>query len=166
MSVWARIRLPEELGVDLHACKKRLRAMARDNVRAQWLRATGSDELVFLGLRPPDGDGFFDPLALKTVSVGLVYKVNLGDFNSVTPAYQDWADLRDVRSSGESHLCLHRLWESLWANVEDEIRRARGQGSDPAAYFGLPPIEVEDLTPAPAAAGSANGRGNGRVPAY
>jgi hypothetical protein len=37
------------------------------------------------------------------------------------------------------------MWQSLWANVEDEISRAQGHGGT-GGFFGLPEIEVEDLT--------------------
>jgi hypothetical protein len=40
------------------------------------------------------------------------------------------------------------MWDSLWANIEDEISRARGFGSVPDAFFGLPQVEIEDLMPA------------------
>ena len=118
--------------------------MARENVRAQLQRLHGKDEAIFLGLVPPvDGQ---DPIFVRTVSLGLVYKVNLGDFNSITPAYSDWSDLRHVANSPtELHLALERMWASLWANTEDELSRARGDG-ETDAYFGLPTITVEDLT--------------------
>lgn len=45
-------------------------------------------------------------------------------------------------------MALERMWQSLWANVEDEISRAQGHGAT-GAFFGLPVIEVEDLTTTP-----------------
>ena len=159
MTVWVKTDVPEGAAFDLHDCKSRLRQMARDNVRAQLQRLQGNSEVVFLGLRPP-ASGSEDPIFVRTVSVSLVYKVNLGDYNSITPSYTDWADVRHVaHSPGELHLALTRMWASLWANVEDEIARARGHG-DSGAFLGLPQIPVEDLTAAPAAA-HASGRANG-----
>jgi hypothetical protein len=50
------------------------------------------------------------------------------------------------------------MWQSLWANIDDEIARARGHGSS-NGFFGLPAIEVEDLTgKAAAATPPVNGR--------
>jgi hypothetical protein len=51
-------------------------------------------------------------------------------------------------------MALDRMWQSLWANVEDEISRAQGKGGS-GGFFGLPAIAVEDLTQS---AGAANGR--------
>lgn len=159
MTVWVKTNVPEGAAFDLHDCKNRLRQMARDNVRAQLQRLQGNNEVVFLGLRPPASSAE-DPIFVRTVSVSLVYKVNLGDYNSITPGYTDWADVRHVAGSpGELHLALTRMWASLWANVEDEIARARGHGAS-GAFLGLPQIPVEDLTTAPAAAQAA-GRVNG-----
>jgi hypothetical protein len=131
--------------------------MARDNVRAQLQRLQGNNEVVFLGLRPP-ASGSEDPIFVRTVSVSLVYKVNLGDYNSITPGYTDWADLRHVaHSPGELHMALERMWASLWANIEDEIARARGKGAT-GAFLGLPQVPPqfagEDLTVAAATARS------------
>ena len=144
ITIWVKSRVPEGEAYDLHDAKRRLRQMARENVRAQLQRLHGNDEAIFLGLIPPvDGH---DPIFVRTVSLGLVYKVNLGDFNSITPAYSDWSDLRHVANSPtELHLALERMWASLWANTEDELSRARGDG-ETDAYFGLPTIMVEDLT--------------------
>jgi hypothetical protein len=151
ITVWVKTNVPEGAAFDLHDCKNRLRQMARDNVRAQLQRLQGNNEVVFLGLRPP-ANGSEDPIFVRTVSVSLVYKVNLGDYNSITPGYTDWADVSHVaHSPGELHLALTRMWASLWANVEDEIARARGHGAG-GAFLGLPQIPVEDLTAAPAAA--------------
>jgi hypothetical protein len=151
MTVWVKTNVPEGAAFDLHSCKNRLRQMARDNVRAQLQRLQGNNEVVFLGLRPP-ADGGEDPIFVRTVSVSLVYKVNLGDYNSITPGYTDWADLRHIaHSPGELHLALTRMWTSLWANIDDEIARARGHGAS-GAFLGLPQISVEDLTATPAAA--------------
>ncbi len=159
MTVWVKTNVPEGAAFDLHDCKNRLRQMACDNVRAQLQRLQGNNEVVFLGLRPP-ASGSEDPIFVRTVSVSLVYKVNLGDYNSITPGYTDWADLRHVaHSPGELHLALTRMWASLWANVEDEIARAQGHGAS-GAFLGLPQFPVEDLTAAPAAVRGA-GRANG-----
>jgi hypothetical protein len=119
--------------------------MARENVRAQLVRQKGSDELVFLGLQPSFTGGD-DPVYVRTMSLSLTCKVNLGNSQSVTPSFTDWADLRHVSgSSGELHIALLRMWQSLWANVEDEISRAQGKG--PAgSFYGYPVIPVEDLT--------------------
>lgn len=138
--------------MNLHHAEERLRRMARENVRAQLLRQQGSSEVVFLGLQPPQSGGE-DPIFIRTVSVSLVYKVNLGDYNSITPGYTDWSDVRHVaHSPGELHIALDRMWQSLWANVEDEISRAQGHGGT-SGFFGLPIIPVEDLT-TPASADS------------
>jgi hypothetical protein len=147
MTIWVKTSVPEGAAFDLHDCKYRLRQMARENVRAQLQRLQGTKEVVFLGLRPP-ASGSEDPIFVRTVSVSLVYKVNLGDYNSITPGYTDWADVRHVaHSPGELHVALARMWASLWANVEDEITRARGQGTA-GAFLGLPQIPVEDMTAA------------------
>jgi hypothetical protein len=159
ITVWVKTNVPEGAAFDLHDCKNRLRQMARDNVRAQLQRLHGNIEVVFLGLRPP-ANGSHDPIFVRTVSVSLVYKVHLGDYNSITPGYTDWADLRHIaHSPGELHVALARMWASLWANVEDEIARVQGRGVG-GAFLGLPQIPVEDLTTAPATAqpaGPANG---------
>ena len=144
--IWLRSNVPDGETFDLHGAISRTKQMARDNVRAQYLHARGKVEPTFLGLLPPD-NGRPDPVYVRTVSVGLTYRVNLGNYDSICPSYTDWADVRYVSySPGELHLALERMWASLWARVEDEIRRARGLGPDPDAFFGLPLIEVEDLT--------------------
>ncbi|HFE67600.1 MAG TPA: hypothetical protein ENJ93_10090 [Chloroflexi bacterium] len=143
--IWVKTTVAEGESFDLHQAKDRLRRMARENVRAQLWRLQGNPEAVFLGLQPPV-DGRKDPIFIRTVSVSLTYKVNLGSYNSITPSYTDWADLRHVsHSSGELHIALERMWQSLWANVEDEISRAQGGGGT-GGFFGLPMIAVEDLT--------------------
>ena len=145
VTIWVKTTVPEGEAFDLHHARERLRRMARENVRAQLLRLQGSTEVVFLGLQPPQSGGE-DPIFIRTVSVSLVYKVNLGDYNSITPGYTDWSDVRHVaHSPGELHIALDRMWQSLWANVEDEISRAQGNGST-GGFFGLPTIPVEDLT--------------------
>ena len=145
VTIWVKTNVPEGEAFDLHHAKERLRRMARENVRAQLLRQQGSSEVVFLGLQPPQSGGE-DPIFIRTVSVSLVYKVNLGDYNSITPGYTDWSDVRHVaHSPGELHIALDRMWQSLWANVEDEISRAQGHGGT-SGFFGLPMIPVEDLT--------------------
>ncbi len=157
MTIWIRSRVPEGEAFDLHHAKERVRRMARENVRAQLLRLQGDNDVCFLGLQPPEnnptvfmGAGSQDPIFVRTVSVSLTRKVNLVDYNSVTPSYTDWADVRHVaHSSGELHIAITRMWQSLWANVEDEISRAQGNGST-NAFFGLPLIKVEDLTNVPA----------------
>ena len=153
IAIWVKTNVAEGESFDLHHAKERLRRMARENVRAQLLRLQGNPEAVFLGLQPPV-DGRKDPIFIRTVSVSLTYKVNLGSYNSITPSYADWADLRHVsHSSGELHIALERMWQSLWANVEDEISRAQGGGGT-GGFFGLPMIAVEDLT----TVSQANGR--------
>ena len=156
--IWVKTCVPEGVAFDLHHAKERVRKMARENVRAQMVRQKGSDELVFLGLQPPFTGGD-DPVYVRTVSVSLTYKVNLGNFQSVTPSFTDWADLRHVSgSSGELHIALMRMWQSLWANVEDEISRAQGHGPT-GNFYGYPIVTVEDLTPADnAPAPKPNGR--------
>lgn len=145
VTIWVKTNVPEGEAFDLHHAKERLRRMARENVRAQLLRQQGSSEVVFLGLQPPQSGGE-DPIFIRTVSVSLVYKVNLGNYQSITPGYTDWSDVRHVaHSPGELHIALDRMWQSLWANVEDEISRAQGHGGT-SGFFGLPMIPVEDLT--------------------
>ena len=162
ITIWVKTAVPEGAAFDLHHARERVRKMARENVRAQYQRLQGSDELLFLGLQPPP-TGRPDPIFVRTVSVSLEQRVNLGNYQSVVPAFTDWADLRHVaHSPGELHIALSRLWQSLWANVADEIARAQGKGQ-PGGYFGLPVVEVEDLTGAESA--PANGRpaaANGR----
>ena len=156
ITIWVKSAVPEGEAFDLHHAKERVRRMARENVRAQLLRLQGNPEVVFLGLQPPlSGDP--DPIFMRTVSVSLTYKVNLGDYNSITPGYTDWHDVRHVaHSPGELHMALDRMWQSLWANVEDEISRAQGKGGS-GGFFGLPAIAVEDLTGS--SKESANGHG-------
>lgn len=150
VTIWVKTTVPEGEAFDLHHARERLRRMARENVRAQLLRLQGSTEVVFLGLQPPQSGGE-DPIFIRTVSVSLVYKVNLGEYNSITPGYTDWSDVRHVaHSPGELHIALDRMWQSLWANVEDEISRAQGNGGT-GGFFGLPIIPVEDLTTTAAA---------------
>lgn len=150
--IWVKTNVPEGEAFDLHHAKERVRRMARENVPAQLLWLQGGSEVIFLGLQPPLVGGA-DPIFVRTVSVSLVYKVNLGDYNSITPGYTHWADVRHVaHSPGELHIALDRMWQSLWANVEDEISRAQGHGGT-GGFFGLPTIPVEDLT-APASANS------------
>lgn len=157
ITIWVKTNAPEGEAFDLHHAKERVRHMARENVRIQLLRLQGNNEVVFLGLQPP-ADGRKDPIFIRTVSVSLTYKVNLGNYNSITPGYTDWSDVRHVaHSSGELHIALDRIWQSLWANVEDEISRARGNGGT-GGFFGLPAIAVEDLTVPPPAPAPTNGR--------
>ncbi|MFO7682970.1 MAG: hypothetical protein R6X34_23275 [Chloroflexota bacterium] len=176
ITIWVKTNAPEGKVFDLHHAKERVRRMARENVRAQLLRLQDSPEVVFLGLQPPLAGGE-DPIFIRTVSVSLVHKANLGNNQSITPGFTDWADLRHVaHSPGELHVALDRMWQSLWANVADEVSRAQGQGGT-GGFFGLPAIVVEDLTAAAAAppvdervsptnrSASANGRSsaaNGR----
>jgi len=145
ITIWVKANVPEGEAFDIHHAKERVRRMARDNVRAQLLRLQGNPEVVFLGLRPPVSGGA-DPIFVRTISVSLVYKVNLGNYQNITPGYTDWSDVRHVaHSPGELHMALDRMWQSLWANVEDEISRAQGNGGT-GGFFGLPTIAVEDLT--------------------
>ena len=145
ITIWVKSRVPEGAAFDLHHAKERIRRMARENVRAQFQRAQGNDEVVFLGLQPP-ANGGEDPIFIRTVSVSLFYRANLGNYQSIMPGYTDWADVRHAaHSPGELHIALDRMWNSLWANCLDEISRAQGNGST-GAFFGLPPVEVEDLT--------------------
>jgi hypothetical protein len=154
ITIWVKTRVPESTTFDLHGCKERVRRLARENVRAQLQRLQGNEEVVFLGLQPP-GHGGEDPVFIRTISVSLFYKVNLGNFQSIMPGYTDWADVRHIsHSPGELHMALTRMWESVWANTLDEISRAQGHGQT-NAFFGLPTIEVEDLT--------AESQPNGRV---
>jgi hypothetical protein len=171
MTIWVRTVASGDLALDLHGVMRRLREMVRENVRAQLYRLQGKPEAVFLGLLPPDDDGP-DSVAVTTVSLSLGYRANLGHYESIAPAYTDWVDVRYLSSNqAELHIALQRIWDSLWANIEDEINRARGLGSDPAAFFGLPEVEIEDLTSAgsgeeraapPATAGANGYPGNNR----
>ncbi len=160
ITIWVKTQTAEGVAFDLHHAEERVRRMARENVRAQLLRLQGSREVVFLGLQPPLAGGP-DPIFARTVSVSLEQRVNLGNYQSVTPAYTDWADLRFVaHSSGELHMALDRMWQSLWANLEDEVARARGNGGT-GGFFGLPAIAVEDLTGAGVGAVAAPVNGSG-----
>jgi hypothetical protein len=169
VTIWARTRVPEGHSFDLHDAKLRLRDMARTNVRAQLLRVKERSEPLFLGLAPP-ADGRADPIYVRTVGVSLCRKVNLENYENVAPSYSDWADVRHLSGSQTAlHVALERLWACLWANIEDEIRRARGLGSHPDAYFGLPDIEVEeesadaaDGRPLALPPGAITGNGHGR----
>jgi hypothetical protein len=128
--------------IDLHHAKERVRRMARNNVRAQLLRAQDKDEVVFLGLQPPL-DGRDDPLSVDSVSVSLARTANLGDLNNISLGFTDWMDVQDVaHSPGELHVALARMWASLWANIRDEVSRAKGDGPT-GAFFGLPQIAGE-----------------------
>jgi hypothetical protein len=166
VTIWARTRVPDGQSFDLHDAKRRLRDMARTNARAQFLRVKEKGEPLFLGLAPP-ADGHADPIYVRTVGVSLCHKVNLGNYEMCAPSYSDWADVRHLSGSQTAlHVALERLWASLWANIEDEIRRTRGLGSHPDAYFGLPEMEVEHLTEAempvlllPGPAAHTNGHG-------
>lgn len=173
VTVWARSRLTSGSELDLHDAKRRLRDMARNNVRAQFLRVKERPEQLFLGLEPP-ADGRFDPIYIRTVGVSLCHKLNLGNYESVAPSYSDWVDTRALSGNQAAmHIAMERLWESLWANIADELNRAQGLRPHADAYFGLPEIPVEDLVPpvlatppaaaavpaAPAPPVYANGRG-------
>jgi hypothetical protein len=154
ITIWVKASVPEGEAFDLHHAKERVRRMARENVRAQLLRLQGNPEVVFLGLQPPLSGGA-DPIFVRTISVSLVYKVNLGNYQNITPGYTDWSDVRYVaHSPGELHMALDRMWQSLWQNTLDEISRAQGHGGT-GGFFGLATIAVEDLTAVP----QANGRG-------
>jgi hypothetical protein len=162
ITIWVKTRVPEGVAFDLHHAKERVRRMARENVRRQWQQLQGNNEVVFLGLQPPTKGGE-DPIFIGTVSVSLVYKVNLGNYQSITPGYTDWADVRHVaHSPGELHMALDRMWQSLWQNTWDEISRAQGNGST-GAFFGLPPTEVEDLTATSSGSVQAVSRPSGRM---
>ncbi len=83
VTIWVKTNVPEGEAFNLHHAKERVRSMARENCRAQLLRLQGEDDIVFLGLQPPV-DGRKDPIFVRTISVSLVYKVNLGNYNSIT----------------------------------------------------------------------------------
>ena len=142
--------VPAGAAFDLHQAQERVRRMARENVRAQLLRQQGRPDVVFLGLPPPPA-GAEESLALRTVRVSLVCRVHLGQEQALTVGYVDWSDVQQVaHNPGELHIALARLWHSLWANVADEIARARGQGGS-GGFLGLPPRPAPDR---PAANGS------------
>lgn len=144
--IWVRTRVPDGITFNLHDARRRVREMARQNVRAQLYYLKEKPEEVFLGLMPA-AEGGLDPIYISTVSVSLEQKVNLGNYESCAPAYTDWADMRYASDSPtQLHLGLKRLWLSLWTNLTDEINRVRGGDTDPMAFFGLPTLEVEDLT--------------------
>ncbi len=164
ISIWVKTRVAENSPFNLHQCKQRVRKMARENVREQYQRVRADDSFGFLGLEPPTGDSrLADPIYVATVGVGLTYKVNLGDYSMITPAYTDWADLRAVALEPQTglHTAVARLWEGLWANLNDEIARARGEESD-EENFGLPVMMVEELMDASLLPVNRNGHnGNG-----
>jgi len=156
ITIWVKSTLPEGEAFDLHHARERVRRLARENVRAQLKRHQGNPEVIFLGLQPPLAGGP-DPILVHTVSVSLVYTVNLGDSHSITAGYTDWVDVQHIaHSPGELHMALASMWQSLWANVEDEMSRARGQGGT-GGFFGLPMMRSEEVSNAPPP--------NGRVPA-
>lgn len=138
---------------DLHDCRRRVRELARANVRAQFNRARRVEELVYLGLPPAAGS--HDPLLVKSALVTLQMKRNLGNFNMVAPEYSDHCDLRDLyltcedahsANSAGLHVSLDRIWRSLWANLNDELSRAAGDG-ETGAYCGLPAVKIEVVAP-------------------
>lgn len=138
ITLWLNCTVAKGEPLDLHHAKERTRRMARENVRAQLLRVQGKKEVVFLGLQPPFAGGT-DPIVVQSVCLSLIYSVNLGDGNQFTPGYSNCADLRSVaHHPGELHMALARLWQALWANIEDELSRARGKGNT-NNFFGLPP---------------------------
>lgn len=141
ITIWTKRQLPEYKPLDLHHAKERLRRMARENVRAQWHHILQKDEVIFLGLQPPF-DGSEDQIRIETVRLSLIYKANLGDQQAITSGYTDWADLRHLsHSPSQLHMALSRMWLSLWANIEDELCRARGVSS-PVTNFGLPTLKA------------------------
>jgi hypothetical protein len=142
VTILVKTTVPEGEVIDLHHAKERVRRMARNNIRAQLLRAQDKDEVVFLGLQPPL-DGRDDPLSVDSVSVSLARTANLGDLNNISLGFTDWMDVQDVaHSPGELHVALARMWASLWANIRDEVSRAKGDGPT-GAFFGLPQIAGE-----------------------
>jgi hypothetical protein len=146
VTIQVKTTMPEGEPFDLHHARERVRRLARENVRAQLLRAQGRDEVVFLGLQPPK-DGRDDSVSVESVRVSLVRTVNLANLNSLTLGFTDRMDVQDVAGSpGEMHVTLARMWASLWANVQDEVSRAKGSGST-GAFLGLPPIAASDWTP-------------------
>jgi len=163
ISIWVKSRVAENTPFNLHECKQRVRKMARENVREQYRRVRVDDNFGFLGLEPPSADSrVADPIYVGTVGVGLTYKVNLGDYSMITPAYTDWADLRAVALEPQTglHTAIARLWEGLWANLNDEIARSRGKESN-EKQFGLPVMAVEEIAVAPTANGNGYHNGNG-----
>jgi hypothetical protein len=139
VTILVKTNVSEGEVIDLHHAKERVRRMARNNVRAQLLRAQDKDEVVFLGLQPPLDDRD-DPVSVDSVSVSLVQTVNLGSLNSIALGFTDRMDVQDVANSpGELHVALARMWASLWANIRDEVSRAEGNGPT-GAFLGLPPI--------------------------
>ena len=48
ITIWVKTAVAEGQAFDLHHARERLRKMARENVRAQYQRLQGDDELVFL----------------------------------------------------------------------------------------------------------------------
>ena len=162
VTVWVKRVMPDGVTFDLHHARERVRRMARENVRAQLLRLQGSPEVVFLGLQPPF-TGATDPIVVHTVSLSLIRSVNLGEKNSLTIGYADWAELHQLASRpSELHIALARLWQSLWANVEDEVARAQGKGSA-GGFFGLPPNSAEAV---PGSRVTATGRVSEVAPAH
>lgn len=162
ITIHLRREAPGDEAFDLHHARERVRRMARENVRAQLLRQLEKPEVVFLGLQPPP-PGAAEPISVHTVCVSLVYQANLAKGQPFMIGYTDWADLRDVaHSPGELHMALARLWQSLWANVVDELSRARGNG-DTGACFGLPVLPAEALAAVPYANGPLMRQQQGNV---
>jgi hypothetical protein len=146
-------------GVDVDSWVSRVRKMARENVKKQYLDFLERDELVFIGLMPP-GSGP-EEIFIKTAGVCLNAKLNLGDFESKRVSISDWADLVDAaemhRDLGESwqehplalvnhggeHIALTRLWESQWRNFNAELYFEANKHQ--ANLFGIPVMPVEKV---------------------
>ena len=137
--------------ISLYECRQRVRELARNNIRAQFNQARNIEEPTYLGLPPSPTD--YDPLLVKSVLLSLKLKRNLGDYASVEPEYTDHCDLRDIYLAYEHvhtanstglHIHLYRIWQSLWANIENELARAQGMGAT-EAELGLPSIEIDPI---------------------
>lgn len=144
--LWVRIMKPDNIAVDTHDITVRARAAVRENVRAQYIRQVGRDyKSVFLAPLPSP-EGVRDYLGVKTAAFTLSMTVNLGDYNRVNVQVTDWTDMTPFYGDPVAlHKAMGNVWESLWANLQDEVSRAKGNGGTAEDYFGVRPVSPSDL---------------------
>lgn len=95
MTIWVKTRVPEDMVFDLHHCKERLRRMTRENCRAQLQRMQSNDEVIFLGLQPPENGGE-DPIFIRTMKPGRKRKLSK---NESLPISRELPLKRDLPSA-------------------------------------------------------------------
>ncbi|MEM9773135.1 MAG: hypothetical protein AAF902_01050 [Chloroflexota bacterium] len=147
---------------DVSSWVSRVREMARQNVRKQYLDFIGKkNEMIFLGLMPPSNTP--EEIFIRTAGVNLNAKVKVDDWESTRVSVSDWASLVDAASMhqalgdewrehpaslaqhGGEHVALTRLWESQWRNFEAELTHVAEKHS--VDYFGIPPVHIEVIGP-------------------